>query len=91
MSSPTCANSMEFLIAYSSLPSIAFGRSSTLYPVSAQRLSREVLAGQPSLVHQCIGVHKRTLLKNFSLLPQFIKEIRFPYNQLPVYSSLHLS
>ena len=58
------------LSSHQSLLSIAPGRSSKLYPVSAQSWCQYVLFDQPTLTHPCEGVHKRTLLMSLSLLLQ---------------------
>ena len=50
--------------------STTLSRSSKLYPVSVHSWCSYVLAGRPTLVCPCVGVHKKTLLVSMSLLFQ---------------------
>ena len=56
------------LFHYSSLSSIASGRSSRLQPVSVQSCC--VLVGHPTLACLCDGAHRRTSLMSSALLLQ---------------------
>ena len=56
------------LSRYTSLSSIAPGRSSRLHPVSAQSCCKSVLAGRPNFVRLCEGIHKSISLMSLSLL-----------------------
>ena len=50
--------------------SIAFGRSSGLYPVSAQSCCMHVRAGRPAFARPSEGIHRSTSLTSSSLLLQ---------------------
>ena len=56
------------LFRHSSLSSIDLGRSSGLYPVSAQSCCMYVRAGRPAFARPCEGVHRSTSLTSSSLL-----------------------
>ena len=56
----------------SSLLSITPCISPWLHPVSIQ-----VFAGRPSLVHPCVGVHKRPAFMSLSLLLQQLLDLFF--------------
>ena len=55
---------------YSSLSSVAPGRSSRLHPVSAQSDCRQVLGGRPTFACLCKEVHRSTSLMSSALLLQ---------------------
>ena len=58
------------LSRHPTLSSIAFGRSSGLYPVSAQSCCMYVRAGRPAFSRPCEGVHRSISLTSSSLLLQ---------------------
>ena len=58
------------LSSHPSQSSIAFGRSSSLHPVSAQSCYLYVWAGRPAFARPCEGVHRSTSLPSSSLLLQ---------------------
>ena len=81
------------LSRHPSLSSIAFGRSSGLYPVSAQSCCVYVWARCPAFARPCEGVHRSTPLTSSSLLLQqcptwlvhlilivFVTGSRWPYS-----------